>query len=558
MRRIRHKLLLSFMIIFLLMISVGVTLYVELEFRTDDALQMKNKTLITAIQADQMKLSVVQVQQFLTDASVTKDVTGYDDAAEWAQEFEQAFAKIAEVNPEDDANLQSIKAKFDSYYELGQTMAHAYIEQGAEQGNQIMESFDQIAKSLNDEINKYRDRALSNLENSVGQLEQSIQFIQRLMVILAIVSFALSIAIAWFVSKSITKPLTNLLLRAQEMAKGDLSTEIHQISRDETGELTQAVEAMRKQLREMLAHIRYTSEHLASSSEELAAGAEHATIATHQVASRMQELSEGSHAQVQDTERNASAMEQMAVGIQVLSNTARTMHDAAKGAAAEAEEGSHAMRKVIEQMDAMSDSVQVTVQAVNQLGERSREIEQFVNVITAISEQTHLLALNAAIEAARAGENGRGFAVVADEVRKLAEQSKQSADLIIGVVQMILGETDIAVQSMDRVEQDVASGLTVTKSAQTAFEKILLAARLVAEQVQAVSATSQRLSDGTKQISASVEEISEIAKSSAAQSEQVAALSEEQLATMEEMKASTDGLTRIAEELNGHAQKFTV
>lgn len=66
-------------------------------------------------------------------------------------------------------------------------------------------------------------------------------------------------------------------------------------------------------------------------------------------------------------------------------------------------------------------------QAVEALSRGAVRIGEFVAIISAIAEQTHLLALNAAIEAARAGDAGRGFAVVAQEVNKLAAESASSA-----------------------------------------------------------------------------------------------------------------------------------
>jgi len=223
-----------------------------------------------------------------------------------------------------------------------------------------------------------------------------------------------------------------------------------------------------------------------------------------------------------------------------------------------AKDGGKAIETAVTQMNMIEATVAETSTKVSKLGERSQEIGQIVDTISAIASQTNLLALNAAIEAARAGEAGRGFAVVAEEVRKLVEQSQDAAKQITSLITEIQRETGETVISMQEGTKQVALGSQVVTQAGQSFKSIAGSVEKVTEQITGISEAIQLMATGSQQIVVSVREIGEISKSAAGETQNVSAATEEQSASMQEIAAASQALALMAEELQIAISVFKV
>lgn len=362
--------------------------------------------------------------------------------------------------------------------------------------------------------------------------------------------------VIYVILRSMLRPLRLLTEAAEKMSEGDVTQQVEVKSEDELGTLGKSFNHMAGSLRSLLSSVNDSVQHLAASAEQLSASADQTSKATEQIATTMQEMAAGNEQQVAHAKEGTAAVEHMAEGINRIADYTQKVAEAARQTADLALEGNRSVKSAVQQMNASNQSMQTLAQVVDNLGARSQEIGNIVDVITAIAKQTNLLALNAAIEASRAGESGRGFAVVADEVRKLAEQSSHSAQQIGLLIAAIQSETANAVQVMAKSRQEVTDGIGKVYEAGQSFEHIQAAVEDVAEKIGQVSAATQDISARTHQVVDLISHISEVTMLASDGTQSVSAAAEQQLASMEEIASSAVNLERMAEELQKQIGAF--
>ena len=288
---------------------------------------------------------------------------------------------------------------------------------------------------------------------------------------IAVLALVVSLGTALFMTTGITRPLRAAADGAKRLAQGDMTVRITYTSRDEVGQMMDALREMVSRLAQVVSEIRGSAAALSSASEEVSATA--------------QSLSQGASEQAASVEETGASVEEMSASIAQNTENAKVTDGMAMQAAKQAGEG--------------GDAVEQTLAAM-------KEIAKKIGIIDDIAYQTNLLALNAAIEAARAGEHGKGFAVVAGEVRKLAERSQVAAQEI--------GEM-------------AGSSVAVAEKAGKLLGEMVPAIKKTSDLVQEIAMASQEQSSSVGQINTSMTQLNQITQQNASSSEELAATAEE-------------------------------
>jgi len=341
-------------------------------------------------------------------------------------------------------------------------------------------------------------------------------------------------------ARFIAGPIRRLQASAAQIAQGDLDAEINISTRDEIGSLARAFEHMVGNLKAMISQAEEKTveakdkaelaEQATLEAEEARKGSEQSRMegmqeAAHDLAGIVDRLSAASEeisAQIDEVSRNAeeqksrtnevaTAIEEMNASVLEISRNASQAAEGSEETRIKAEEGNAVMAEVSSSMKAVHARAGEMTETLNELGRNVLGINQVMEVINDIADQTNLLALNAAIEAARAGEAGKGFAVVADEVRKLAEKTMQATREVGETIQAIQNKTSQSVEDMNQTNTVVQDTMRLASQAEGSLKKIVSVTESNSEQVRNIATASEQQSTACEEINQSTEDVNRTA-----------------------------------------------
>lgn len=437
-----------------------------------------------------------------------------------------------------DARIEAAEAQriFDSFRE----QRRRYMEVAGEMSRAAEANDDETAmRIVAEQLNPMADAATAQLlamervvfsssDDAALRAEEAYQNALRVVIAAIIAATALTLLLAWLLTRSIIVPIRQAVHASEVIAAGDLTQTIEISGRDEATRLLGALSSMQNQLRDTLHSIGNSSSQLASAAEELNAVTEDGTRSLQQ--------------QNDEIQQAATAVNEMSVAVDEVASNAVQTSEESQNTAASANQGREQINQVLISMEKLSSTIHTTTNEVQALAEQTQNINSVLDVIRAVADQTNLLALNAAIEAARAGEHGRGFAVVADEVRALAHRTQQSTGEIEEMINSILQVTERTVAAMQISDTMATDTQQQSERAGEAFTLVSGAVSHINERNLVIASAAEEQAQVAQEVDRNLVNIRDLSTQSAAGAEQTSAASRE--------------LSRLAVELNGLITRF--
>ena len=308
---------------------------------------------------------------------------------------------------------------------------------------------------------------------------------RNFLIAMTILSALLSALLAFWIVRAIIHNLHRAVEVASAVSQGDLTQQIEVSSRDETGQLLNALKEMINRLTGIVNGVRVTTDSIGTAAREIAQGNADLSSRTEQQASSLEET--------------ASSMEELTSTVRQNAENAKTANQLAASASDIAVKGGLAVNEVVHTMGLISTS--------------SKKIMDIISVIEGIAFQTNILALNAAVEAARAGEQGRGFAVVAAEVRNLAQRSAAAAKEITALISDSVEKVDIGSKQVDQAGETMNEIVQAVKRVTDIMAEIAAASNEQNSGIEQVNQAILQMDEVTQQNAALVEEATAIASS---------------------------------------------
>ena len=460
---IRLKILIPVAVLGLLMLVLGIVSFNSMNRIMKTSENITSNYVVRIEQIEDVTIAYQTLRRVAFAHIVEEDTSDKQSLEKEADELKAEITDLCAqyeqgLSAEEEEAFAKFKKDYESYLVIyDKILDHSAKKQKADASQLASNDLREAGVALTEELDKLIVVNKEAMANAVSLLNKVYGSVTRTTIILIVCSVLVLLFVVWVCWTWVCKRLINInaqlrdVIATIEAGEGDLTKRVQCFCTDEIGTLAAGINTFIETLQGIMGHINVSSDQLGSIVNLVSDKVSTANNNSYDISAVMEELSasmETISSTITDIKENVGVVDE---NIIELSDASQGLYDYAAGMQERAE---HLEKNAVDNKQNTSDIINAIIDKLKRAIESSKSVDRvndLTDEILSISGQTNLLSLNASIEAARAGEAGRGFAVVADEISQLASSSREAANNIQTINNMVIEAVNELIDSADSI-----------------------------------------------------------------------------------------------------------